>query len=595
MTEGRQIPPLADQAFQFSPDDADGDDVGFDPTEVEIVAATYRAIVDQDAFEEMILGWIAKLDLAPEHSRRPLVISRQLLRQLLMARRTMEKLDIPAENDPLKRAIADVPGPAVVLSPEGRIAIVNIAGEQAFGTRQGAFLDTAVIAPCSQADYAALRRAAAGRGNGAQAILTILPPEGARGSADPFLAEAYLINAPDQSAAFIAIRSLVIAWSAMATERLQQAFGLSQAEAGVAELYFRSGSIDRVAGMRGVSRLTVRTQIKAIMAKTGAPTNVDLMRLLAMVASRALLGHRGETPVWHDPLGRERRIELPDGRVVAWTWMGDEAGIPVVMLRGFPMTYLLPGEGEARLHAAGIRLCLLSRPGYGNSSLDPRVSALEDNLIALRAFLDREIAGPAVGVGLSQGLVPLLAEQHADPARFRALIAIGYTGVLDRSGIDRLAPIQRTMMRLAGPAPWVVELMAKTGHRQMRQHGVDWYLERAYRTRPLDMETYRHPDRAALIRNACEHLLKQGHGAFVRELQLALAPIDPVIETLEVPMQILAPTEDGVFDEASYRRIEARNPRITVEPICGTGELIFYQRTDLILDRIIAAAQGAIG
>jgi len=584
---------LADQQFLFSTDEweSQGDGDAADPIDMEIVANTYRSIVDQDAFEEMIANWSDKLDQIDARPEGKRGISRQLVKQLMAARKTLETLEIPAENDPLKRAISDVPGPAIVLSPEGRVAITNIEGERAFSTQQGAFLDTEIIAPASVQDFAALRRAAGAKGNAAQAILTILPK-----SADyaaPFLAEGYMIRIPGQSGAYIAIRSLEIAWGDGVSERLQQAFGLSQAETEVARLFFQLRDIERIAEARGVSTLTVRTQIKAIMAKTEAPSNVDLMHLLSMVTSRDIVGRRGEAPIWHDPLGREKRITLADGRQVAWTWMGAENGRPVVLLRGFPMAYLLPGEGEERLRTAGVKLYALSRPGYGNSSLDRRLGALDDNLAALRAFMDHEIHEPCVGIGMSNGLVPLLAEQHANPDRFRALIAIGYTGVLDRSGIHRLQSVQKTMMMLAGPAPWLAELMAKSGHRMMRQHGVDWYLERAYRSRPRDMQTCQHPNSAALIRNACEHLLKQGHAAFVRDLQLAVEPIDHVIEDLTIPMRFLAPADDGVFDDTAYRVLEKRNPRVSVEPVTEAGELIFYQRTNLILDRIIEAARGA--
>lgn len=592
LSEFKQHPYLADQQFVLSPEHPAAEEEGVTPVDLEIVAATYRSIVDQDAFEEMVANWEAKLSPArtdPGHRPR---ISKQMFGQLMMARNILEKLDIPVGDDPLRRAISEVTGPAIVLSPDGRVAISNVEGERAFDTRQGAFLDDERVAPASMPDFMALKRSATERGNAAQAILTILPPSTEAAYPEPFVAEAYLLDVPGQSSSNIAIRSLEVTWSSGVSGRLQQAFGLSAAESEVARQFFQLRNIDRIAHERKVSRLTVRTQIKSIMTKTGSPSNVDLMRLLAMVASRELVGKRGRTPVWNDPLQREQRIVTPDGRVVAWTWMGAEDGLPVIMLRGFPMTYLLPDQGEEKLKQAGIRLYALSSPGYGNSSLHTDLDPLEDELQALRAFLDRQIAGPSVGVGLSQGLMPLLAEQNANPARFRSLIAVGYTGVLDRSGVCRLPLIQRTMMQLASAAPWVVEIIAKTGHRQMREHGVDWYLERAYRTRPLDMLTYRDPNRAAMIRNACEHLLKQGHAAFVRGLQLALAPIDHVIEELTVPLVFLAPTEDGMFDEASYRLVEKRNPLISVEPVPEAGELIFYQKTDVILDHIIAAARG---
>lgn len=595
MTDKRNEPSLADQEFLFAPDTQSGpdseDDPPLEPIDLDIVASTYRSIVDQDAFEDMVQNWSTKLNAAGPEQPLGRGISKQLFSQLKLARKALETLDIPIDNDPLKKAITDVPGPAIVLSPNGRVAMANITGASAFEVQEGAFLNPEVIAPQSRQDYAMLCRAANGQGNTAQTILTICPDNNGGSSADPFMAEGYLIKVGNQTNYYIALRSLEIDWLPAVSERLLQAFGLSQAETEVARLFFRMRDLEAVARARGVSLLTVRTQMKSIMAKTGAPSNVDLMRLLSMIASRETMGQRGMSPVWHDPLGREERITLPDGRVVAWTWMGAENGTPAVLLRGFPMAYILPDEGETRLRKAGIKLYALSRPGYGNSTLDSSLSPSADNLAALRAFLDRKVTGPCVGIGMSNGFIPLLEEQHANPARFSSLIAIGYTGVLDRSGIHRLQLIQGTMMRLITRAPWLVELMAKAGHRMMRQYGVDWYLDRAYRSRPIDFQTCRHPNMVTLIRNACAHLLKQGHAAFVRDLQLAIAPTDQMIENLTVPLLFLAPTEDGVFDERAYRKLETRNPLARVEPVQQAGELIFYQRNELIIDRIIEATE----
>ena len=581
---------LADQQFMWQPEASGGEDGSVDAVDMEIVAATYRSIVDQSAFEEMIRNWETKLETATKQPATTKLISRRLLDQLLTARDTLENLDIPAENDPLRKAISDVPGPAMVLSPDGRVAITNMEGERAFAVRQGAFLDKNIIDPCSIDDFSALLRAAASNGNIAQAILTLHPAESFDNPSSSILAEAFLIRVQGQTGSHLAIRSLEIAWSAAVSVRLQEAFSLSAAEAEVARQFFQLRSIDRIADERGVSRLTVRTQIKSIMNKTGSPTNVDLMRLLAMVANRALLGERGHAPVWHDPLGREQTISCPDGRIVAWTWMGAENGTPVVMSRGLPMTYLLPGDGEARLRDEGIKLYILSRPGYGNSTLHPELSVLDDNLAALRAFLDQVIDRPCLGVGLASGIVPLLVEQHANPARFHHLMIIGFSAGFDQSGIHRLPRIQRTMLQLATTAPWVVELMAKTAHRMLRQHGLDWYLERAFKQTPLNQKTLSNPDWTVLIRNACEHALKQGHVAFVRELQLVRQNVDDSIRDLSVPLLYLAPAEDDAIDLNRIARWQTVNRNISVETVSDAAELVFYQQPDLILDRIIAAA-----
>lgn len=579
--------PLADQNLFYAPQLNDG--VAYeDPSDLDIIACSYRAVLDDTAFDEMVSGWESKLACS-ENCAQYTPISQRLFSQLVSFRKTLENLDVPQPADPLKVAVSNVPGPAVVISPNGRVVTINVAGERAFGVRQGAQIDRYLIAPDSRDDYEALLRAATGQHNCAHAILKIFPVVKEYG--ETILAEAYLIRSQGQSRAHLAIRSLEIAWAQRTSERLQQAFGLTQAECDVAQLFFQTRNLGTIAEARGVSLLTIRTQIKTIMAKMGAPSNVELMRLLAVVTSREQIGLTGEAPVWHDPLSREKIFLARGGRKIAWTWMGDCNGRPVVMVRGMTMSYLLPSECEARLKEAGICLYLLSRPGYGNSTIDPSLGVMEDNIAAISEFLDRVVGRPCLGVGQANGVLPLVAIAAAAPDRFRSLIALGYASGFDIAGIQRLPKTQRVMLQLAGSTPWVAEILAKSAHRIMRQQGLDWYLDRAFRSTPANQKTLRNPDWTALIRNACEHALKQGHVTFIRELQLPHGSISDALKNLSVPMLYLAPLEDLGIDRNACRKLQDVNAQIDVEFVSNAAELILYQRSELVLDRIIAAAE----
>jgi DNA-binding CsgD family transcriptional regulator/pimeloyl-ACP methyl ester carboxylesterase len=578
--------PLADQSLFLSPQMGKDEDTE-DGVDLDIIASTYRSILDETAFDDMVSDWERKLttsDVGMPQAK----LSKRLFGQLVTFRDTLDNLNLPPSRDPLKVAVSEVPGPAMVISPNGRVVTINIAGERAFGVRQGAQIDPSLIAPNSRGDYAALLRGVTGQRNAAHAILTILPA--AEDYGNTFLAEAYLVRAAGQDRAHLAIRSLEIAWAPGAGDRLQQAFGLTSAECAVAQLFFQTRNLETIAERRQVSLLTIRTQIKTIMGKMGAPSNVELMRLLAMVASRELIGLAGVAPVWHDPLSREAIITTDGGRKIAWTWMGDRHGAPVVMSRGLVMTYLLPTEAEARLKDAGICLYLPSRPGYGNSTFDASLDVMEDNLIALRAFLDRVVGRPCLGVGQADGILPLVVEAAAESGRFHGLIAVGYAAGFDIPGIQRLPKIQRVMLQLAGSAPWVAELIAKSGHRLLKQSGLDWYLERAFRSIPINQMTLRNPDWTALIRNACEHALKQGHVNFVRELQLSHHPVRAALRDLSIPLLYLAPSDDPGIGVEACAELQALNSNIAVEYVADAAELILYQRNELVLDRIIAAA-----
>jgi DNA-binding CsgD family transcriptional regulator len=66
-----------------------------------------------------------------------------------------------------------------------------------------------------------------------------------------------------------------------APELLQALFDLTPAEARVASMLVDGLSVETISETHGVSRNTVRTQLKSIFAKTGIDRQADLVRLLA--------------------------------------------------------------------------------------------------------------------------------------------------------------------------------------------------------------------------------------------------------------------------------------------------------------------------
>lgn len=183
-------PPLVDQHLQYSPQFQDAT-APEDPSDLDVIANTYRWVIDDTAFEDLIAGWENKLD-ATDTEKSPTRVSSRLFNHLVTFRDTLENLASPHSADPMKIAVSDVPGPAMVTSPDGRVVTINVAGERAFGVRQGAKMDIDLISPQSRDDYAALLRSATSGGNAAHAILTLDLATG--GQEQSMLAEAYLTS-----------------------------------------------------------------------------------------------------------------------------------------------------------------------------------------------------------------------------------------------------------------------------------------------------------------------------------------------------------------------------------------------------------------
>lgn len=562
----------------------DAEATSVEELDLEIVSDTFRSIVDQDAFDSLIVNWSHKLneleqDAAPSNSR----FASAFIKQLERVDDTLDKIDVEVHQDPLERIVSEVAGPAAVLSPDLRVASINVEGIKSFGTSSGAFFGMDRIDPASQKAFGAIMRAANHKGNTAQTVVHVLD----QATGNTFHAEVFLAWLPNQNQPYIAIRTLDLGWSDETSIQLKQAFDMTDAEVEVGRQFFQLCDLGEVAQQRGVSLHTVRTQMKTIQSKTGAGSQADLVRLFAMVASRQLLKNKGLVSTWRDPLDRERIIVTPEGRKLAWTWMGDPKGTPVIFLRGMAMGYLLPERSEELLAKAGIKLLIPSRPGYGNSSLHPDLPVLEDNRQLLHLFMQEMGLKGGVAVGLSDGIIPILAEQDQHPDSFAAIVSVGFNGCLNRAAFRNLPVPQATLLRLARRAPKLLELIAKLGFRLMQQHGLDWYLERAHAATPLDLQTCRDPETATLVRDACAHLAVQGTQTFVRDMQMFHAPVDTAIDRLAIPMRSLVPTEDGLFDLDEYLELERRNSNVTVIPVEQTADLLIYQQTDFILNHII--------
>jgi len=125
----------------------------------------------------------------------------------------------------------------------------------------------------------------------------------------------------------------------------------------------------------------------------------------------------------------EHRVTLPDGRTLALAEYGRPDGPVVVFLPCAPGSRLIDPDPAATA-AAGVRLLVVDRPGYGESSpvaagVASTLPALADDVAIALASLGVTNAGV---VGWSNGGSVALALAARHPALVRALVLVGAPG-----------------------------------------------------------------------------------------------------------------------------------------------------------------------
>lgn len=172
--------------------------------------------------------------------------------------------------------------PAGSLTPNGRVVVANALLEALSPRlRIGAFNKLAIENRAAQSLFAQSLPEFGGVGGGSTRSIPIPAT-----ATEPALILHLLpirLNAHDvftQSTAMLIVTP-VLAPEAPLTEMLHGLFDLTPAESRVARGLANGMSIDAISTLASSSGETIRTQLKAVMAKTGTHRQVDLVRLLA--------------------------------------------------------------------------------------------------------------------------------------------------------------------------------------------------------------------------------------------------------------------------------------------------------------------------
>lgn len=244
------------------------------------------------------------------------------------------------------------------------------------------------------------------------------------------------------------------------------------------------------------------------------------------------------------------------------------AGVPVVMVHGFPMSSRL-WHAVVRGFPAGHRLVLCDLPGYGRSeplSADANctthataVERLLDDLQIERACL--------VGHGLGGGVAQAIATRTPARVSHLALIDSAAFGVAPR-GMVRQARALLPLARLLPPG-----LLAGLVQGSVRSGFAD--LERSR----LSLDTCLHPFTTALGRDRlAQHLRMLG--------RCETADLTPRLAALGIPTAVLWGADDPFYPVSLAHRLKEAIPGATLDVVEGARHFLPEDAPDRVLARL---------
>ncbi|MEP4197745.1 MAG: LuxR C-terminal-related transcriptional regulator [Aliishimia sp.] len=401
-------------------------------------------------------------------------------------------------------------------------------------------------------------------------------------------------------------------WQPALGQTLEEVFNLTEAEQGVVRALVEGSDAKAIAGLRGTSEGTVRSQIKSILAKMNARSQSEVIRLVMSLrdVSAGAAGDGPSSDRWPadesgDWLDREvwkpfATMTLPDGRRMDYHDMGPVNGAPVLYSH---MGYGLARWTRPMLKMAfqyGLRVICPIRAGYGLSDnhaaeVDIQNATIEDTL-ALLDHLDIKRL-PYLTQGSDLIFAVDLAANH--PTSVSEIIGICARPFLPGDlHYANMGKWHRFFLSTARHAPHLLKFTAKAAVAMAKRIGVEEMFRRLNSGSASDMALIedQHVKRV-MIANAELIAGRNTDVSLAYARELLKTEVDwsqCIIAAKETPTWFVNGTEDPASNVVSLSQYREVYPWIDIEAVPNAGQLMLFQNYADLIPRIANSAHAAL-
>lgn len=560
-----------------------------------LVEMIYASVLEPGRYDELMAIWQSHVESLLARGAEGVARATdpedgsEVERHFLRAFAILERLGRPAEANQSLEAMLDVnPKPAMLVNPDGRIALCNAAAREQFGASAKASVYELALEASGRAN---LKRALSGLGSEPVGkLLTVSRVLADRNGGAPVLA---LARAPrPEGEPPIALLSIAdIGWSERIGAILSSVFGLTEAECEVARGITSGATSEQIAAARGRSTTTVQTQVKAILRKLDVRTQTELVRLIASLtqidlssrpnggAAAILLPHTRTT------------LTMPGGRALSVVTLGPANGRPALFIHGMLDGYGATAGCLEELQRRGIRLIVPIRPGFGSSMPDSTAGDAPRKFAAdLEAVIDHFGIDRCPVIGHMAGSVYAFAAASVLGPRISGILAVsGGVPIVSARQFAIMTPRQRIVAYTARYTPRLLPLILRSGIALLDNGGQHAFMKALYENAPLDFEIARRPDVFPVLCEGYRITVAQGHKAFEIDSQEVVRDWSEYVTASDQRVILLHGRHDPVVRINTVREYAARlDNRANLFELEDDGQLLFYARPALVLDRLAA-------
>lgn len=556
----------------------------------QVVAAIYETVIQPELYDAFMEAWDAHIQAALREpgahhgladGQDALNLDPQLQAHFFRAYEILEQIGRKTSQGSLTDQVRQSPGFSVVAQGDGKILA---AGAAALAVLQDGPLPTALAGHLTAGSAALLqdmlKSVREKVGSDPSVVLTT-------GGHPRHLIARIARTADDsgQITALLVIDALDYQWSVRAGQMLVTSFSLSRAEVEIVRNLLAGHNLREIAEMSGRSEHTVRNQAKAVLAKTGAPGQVDLIRLVAFLINTDSQNNPRQPGLADLP---QEIMNMSSGLDMQLFRAGPETGRPVIFLHGM-LDGMSPLHFAAKdLHRRGLRVLAPVRPGYGLSEpVSNPADALGVFTDHVRELINREKLDRPVILGYLAGSVYgySLCSQLGD--KLAGQVAVGGSAPVVRlSQLSNMPPRQRLVAYTARYAPALLPFVLRAGIAQIDGKDINGFIEALFPPGSHDFGVIEGNGLINLFRTGYRFSVQQGHLGFATDSYHVVRDWSTEITQPSAPIIHLQGGHDPVVPESSVRAFIETQKNVQLRVLSEAGQQLFYERPDVVFAAI---------
>lgn len=487
-------------------------------------------------------------------------------------------------HDPLYKLVNDHTAPALALNESGQVVALNVGAAQLFDMQSGDGLVALGISP--EAFHQFKERLATAQGP------TLL--KAYRKGSDEHALPLILVGMYHQKLKTFVLNALQQHWPESIDLAFADVFGLSASERHILALLSRGCSSEEIAGERGSSVATVRQQIKSLLQKLGAKSQVQAATMAASAATAMdtvttkgdlLSVHYDNYPMSIHELFREQRR-------IGWRRFGKPGGRPVLFLHG-PSFGAGDFPDERRLAAQfGLDVIAVERAGYGRTEpSDKTEDPLESQCHDILAVLGSLSISKVTILSHEVALIPALALMQHSGIQINGVVSVSAAPPFkELEQINAMPAHQAIFIQAARHAPWLARLLIRLLILRMRKLGPEQWPKVIFEGVEPDEHVIRKNSLKQGVVAAYGFYVNQLGAGYLEDLRIMIQDWGHLLETPNLPLTLIHGSHNASTPLSHLNIFRGINPDIPIELVEGEGLTLAVSQTERIYETLATIA-----